>query len=66
MDDLFVTLLISAVSLLLLLRWSVRMLIGREAMNQMVGILAADVMRFLFLAPFRLLRWIARRLGLIP
>jgi len=42
------------------------MLIGREAMNQMVGILAADVVRFLFLAAFRLLRWIARRLGLIP
>ncbi len=66
MDDLFVTLLISAVSLLLLLRWSVRMLIGREAMSQMVGILAADVVRFLFMAPFRLLRWVARRLGLIP
>lgn len=50
---------------LIIFMLSIRLLIGRGAEEQMVGQLAADVIRFLFLLPFRLLRWLARRIGLI-
>lgn len=62
MYNLFMALVILPLALWML----IKMLIGREAMAQMVGILAADVVRFLFLAPFRILRWFARRIGIIP
>lgn len=40
-----------------------RLLIGRGATEQMVGTLAADVVRSLFLAPFRGIRWVFRLFG---
>ena len=36
--------------------------IGKSSTNHMVGILAADVVRSMLLAPFRLLGWIVRLL----
>ena len=36
--------------------------IGKRSTEHMVGILAADVVRFSALAPFRLLRWLFRSL----
>jgi hypothetical protein len=43
-----------------LLRVVFNLLIGKRSTEHMVGILAADVVRFAFLAPFRLLGWIVR------
>ena len=39
-----------------------RLVIGRAATEQMVGTLAADVVRSLFLSPFRVIRWVFRLL----
>lgn len=43
-----------------LLRVVFNLLIGKHSTDQMVGILAADVVRLVFVAPFRLLGWIWR------
>lgn len=59
-------LLVPIALFLIILKLGLRLFLGRGAEDQMVGQLAADVIRFLFLLPFRLLRWFARRIGLIP
>jgi hypothetical protein len=38
------------------------LVIGRHSTDHMVGILAADVVRSMLLAPFRMVRWIVRLL----
>lgn len=65
MQDVF-HLLIPIALLLMIIGWGLRLLLGHGAMEQMVGTLAADVVRFLFLLPFRILRWVARRMKLVP
>lgn len=45
-----------------LLRALSNMLIGRNSTDHMVGILAADVVRFALFAPFRFIAWIVRTL----
>lgn len=68
MNDLFTLFIYIGVLLILikfLIKWLLIRLIGQHAFNEMVGILAADVIRFLFLAPFKLLRWIAQQIGRI-
>lgn len=65
MQDVF-HLLIPIALLLIIIGWGLRLLLGQAATEQMVGTLAADVVRFLFLFPFRVLRWLARLLKLIP
>lgn len=43
-----------------LVRAVFNLLIGKHSTDNMVGILAADVVRFAFLAPFRLVGWLFR------
>ena len=65
MDDI-IKMLISLALLLIVIGWGFNLILGRGAMEQMVGTLAADVIRFLFLLPFRILRWLLRQMKLIP
>jgi len=61
MDDFF-SVLLSACFLVLILYLFLSFFLGRDARAQMAGTLAADVVRFLFLAPFRLIAWLAKKL----
>lgn len=45
-----------------LIRAMANILIGKNSTDHMVGILAADTVRFAFIAPFRLIAWIVRAL----
>ena len=65
MDD-SLRLLLPLALLFLVVGFGLRLILGNEAYAQMVGTLAADVMRFLLLFPFRALRWLARRIRSIP
>lgn len=58
-------LLVPIALFLIILKLGLRLLLGRGAEEQMVGQLAADVVQALFLFPFRVLRWFAKRIGLI-
>ena len=51
--------------MVLALRLILAMILTRGARDVMVGQLAADVVRWLFVAPFRFLRWVARLAGII-
>lgn len=64
MNDLLY-LLVPIALFLIILKLGLRLFLSRGAEEQMVGQLAAEVVRFLFLFPFRVLRWLARRIGLI-
>lgn len=65
MDELL-RLLVSVAVLFLAVGLGLRALLGKTVYEDMMGTLAADVVRFLFLFPFRVLRWLARLLRLIP
>lgn len=45
-----------------MLRGLFELVIGKHSTDHMVGILAADVVRSMFLAPFRMIGWIVRLL----
>jgi hypothetical protein len=59
-------LLVAAGILVVMLVALGRFSLGREAWAEMVGTLAAYAVRALFLAPFRLARWVFRLLRGIP
>jgi hypothetical protein len=65
MEDI-VRLLIPLALLFAVISYGFSIILGRDAYNQMVGTLAADVVRALFLLPFRLLGWFLRLIKLIP
>ena len=58
---LWASLLIMAWIALSLLRWLAGALLGRQASNEMVGSLAASVVRAIFVLPFRTIGWIFGR-----
>lgn len=59
------SLLAIIVILLVPTKWFLSRLLGRDATNQMIGTLAADVVRFIFLLPFKVIKWLLRRMRLI-
>ena len=52
--------------LFLVVGFGLKLILGKNAYDVMVGILSADVIRAVFLFPFRLFGWFLRLLKLIP
>ena len=67
MFDTYVFGMLGAIGALLVAAWlGLSLVLSRGARDQMVGQLAAYVVRFVFLFPVKVIRWLARVIGLRP